>query len=138
MKKAIFIILQRKIIWLLLFFGWAVFIILSSLWPDRGEVMINETVSFRWDYLVHFISYFLLSLLFFTWRCDPHGRIKSMEFTIFLTLGLMITLLTEYIQIFIPGRSFNINDMILNAAGLITGSFTGYYILIKLIIKRFI
>jgi len=130
--------MTRKLIFGILFVIWTVLLILLSVWPYTDTTVQQDLSEFRWDYLEHFAFYFILTFLYILWRSDLNYSIRTAELIIYLFSGFIFSWLTEYGQIFIPGRSFNIIDMLFNIAGIILGIFICYYILIRLLIRNYI
>ena len=130
--------MRRKLIFCILFIIWTVLLILLSVWPYTDTTVRQELSDFRWDYLEHFTFYFILTFLYILWRRDLNYSIRTAELILFFVAGFIFCWLTEYIQIFIPGRSFNIMDMIYNIAGIFLGILICYYLLLRLFIKNYI
>lgn len=110
-----------KYFWLALFCGWSVFILVLSVIP-ANEILqkSNEEGNFRWDYLEHFVAFFLLAVIFGFWRKSTRAKNNKAIFT-FIFLGLIYACITEIVQVGIPGRSFNPVDLLFNIAGILTG-----------------
>ena len=87
------------------------------------QIMDVHVIKLRGDYFLHMLVYLpLITLIFlrfqkFKWRM------------LFFALGIAVGL--EYIQKLLPYRSFNINDLIANVAGVILG------MVVMLIIRKF-
>ena len=80
----------------------------------------------RLDYFIHFIEYFILSIFFILWRLDKKSVFKLKTFLLYIVIGLGIAFLDEFHQILIPGRAFNIIDVIFDAFGFMIGTFVMY------------
>jgi VanZ family protein len=130
--------MTRKLFFGILFATWTVMLVLLSVWPYTDTTTKQSLSEFRWDYLEHFGFYFILTFLYILWRSDLNYSIRIKELIIFLFSGFIFSCLSEYVQIFIPGRSFNIIDMLFNIAGIILGIFICYYLLIRLIVRNYI
>ena len=89
-----------------------------------NKVYISE---FRLDYLLH-------TALFLPWvfLCEisfpQKFRYKKL---IILVAGLCIAVASEYLQLFVAYRAFNINDLLYNAAGVVLGSFVWIFMPFK-------
>lgn len=71
-----------------------------------------KILEFRMDYLIHI-------LIFLPWAfLKPKSGVKPWQW---LMLGLVFAAGAEFIHYFLPYRSFNINDLIGNVAGIILG-----------------
>ncbi len=82
---------------------------------NNSESFLNNTyiVKIRLDYLGHVILF-----LPFVFLLRLASRVK---FGIACLLGIGYALFTESLQFYLPYRSFNINDMIANALGVLMG-----------------
>lgn len=80
-------------------------------------LMDNYTLDIRWDYLLHAIIYLPLPLILF----NGLRRMNSSATIWIVTISMLIPVLFEVLQMLIPYRSFNINDLIANFMGVILG-----------------
>ncbi|MFP3953966.1 MAG: VanZ family protein [Candidatus Acetothermia bacterium] len=87
---------------------------------DVGDSGFN----IRLDYLLHFLAYTALSGFFLIWRKDRW----FVSLVIIVLLGVSVAFLTEYMQHFIAGRTYNLVDFYFNLAGVLTGSVGSYVI----------
>ena len=74
----------------------------------------NYTLHIRWDYLLHALVYMPLPVLLGLWL-KKGSWIRIALFT------LPVTVLLEVLQLAIPYRFFNINDLVANCVGAIIG-----------------
>ena len=125
-----------KLIWIILLLIWAGLLFVVGVIPDTGDFIQQSTSTFRWDYLEHFTGYFILGMIFVIWRGDRSFRIQTPGLIAFMVAGLIFGWITEYIQIFIPGRSFKIIDMLYNFLGILSGTLLGYFLLVRVIIRN--
>ena len=82
------------------------------------EQSLNTTYTFhiRWDYLLHAIIYLPMPVLMgFSLREARLFWIRIIGYS------LLFTVLFETIQLAVPYRAFNINDMLANGIGVIIG-----------------
>lgn len=116
------IIIKHKKTFGLIFWLWGFIIIVLSILPNtpKLEIDLNNKI-LRLDYVIHFIVYFTLSILFLLWKADKYLKIKSNLLFYFLLGALLFAGLSEFIQTFIPGRSFNPIDFLFNTGGIILG-----------------
>jgi len=79
---------------------------------------INDSYTFhiRWDYLIH-VLISLPMFLMIGFRIRNKGR----YWVRVIAIALIITVLLEAIQLMIPYRAFNINDLLASALGLFIG-----------------
>ncbi len=104
---------------------------LISLNLNRTEKIAN--ISFRLDYLLHFLAYFALALFFILWK--HKGKKEKKFYVLLISFGIFFSIFFEIIQIFIPGRVFNPLDSLFNLIGFVV-SIAGYFILKKILIKN--
>jgi VanZ family protein len=120
--------------WLLLFL-WAaiifamssapnIFVNLPAFWYTR---IIYRKVSDSYlelyeivGVLSHFGTYMVLSALF-SWALMGHGKEKKSLLLVVFALSLLYAFYDEIFQTKIPGRGFQISDLIFNALGIVTG-----------------
>lgn len=87
----------------------------------------NYTLHIRWDYLLHAVAYLPLPLLM--WLYFEKGSFKSDQsiggqgrFLLWVVLfPLLIASFYEALQLIVPYRRFNINDMFAGSIGVIIG-----------------
>ncbi len=111
---------------------------LIPLTPISHTLNDNYTLHIRWDYLLHVMVY--LPLPFLMWlslrKDSPHetkSRLSNGRFLFWIVLvPLLVASLFEALQLIVPYRRFNINDMFASCMGAIIG-----LILIP-VFKRFI
>jgi len=127
---------HKKFIWLTLFILWTLLLIIASVYPDSNKVIINGESSFRWDYLEHFVAYFVFGGLYIVWRSNTDFIIRSIELAFLFSVTCIFSILTEYVQVMIPGRAFNIVDMLYNVGGVLTGILITYFLLIRYCLRK--
>ncbi len=104
------------------FWFWLVAIMIVSAWPNLPNPEQPETNLLRPDYLFHFGTHLVLALLFFTWKSSPDFYTRIHRPVLSFTGLLLFAACTELIQLYIPGRSFNLYDMAANSLGTVLGS----------------
>ncbi len=111
----------------LLLILWMIVIVILSIIPMNQETKIEiGGTPFRLDYLEHFGVFFILGFLYvLSSKKDLPKYINK------ISILIIYAVITEIIQLFIPGRTFNPWDLIYNILGLVVG-----YILINQIIKN--
>lgn len=100
---------------------WVILIITLAVMPDLPVPMIGgKPIPIRLDYPVHFLEHMLLAFLaiisFVTFKSE-----KRIFIITFLSLTLF-AVFDEMLHILIPFRSFELQDMALNIAGIIIGT----------------
>ena len=109
----------------ILFFLYCIALILLAILPINGESSaLNDTyiVNIRLDYFVHMLS-FLPFLPFALYVLSETFHIKGIaqKIFVFIIIGILFAITTEVIQLYLPYRTFNINDLIANTLGIILG-----------------
>ena len=128
---------HKKYIWLSMFIIWTLLIIFLSVMPNFNEVIKQNSYKFRLDYLFHFFAYFAFGSIYVFWRGNRNYEIKGVELAILIAVTISFSILTEYVQLLIPGRTFNMVDIIYNISGVICGiGFTYFYIVRYFLRKR--
>ncbi len=127
----------KKVIWLGLLIAWTLFIIYMSVRPGSGELLKKHILEMRMDYILHFGAYFTLGSLYVLWRGNRQFEIRGIELAILSATAISFSIMIEYIQLLIPGRSFNTMDMVYNVLGVVCGvGFTYFYIVRHFLRKR--
>ena len=105
-------------IYKVLFWVWFTVIIILSFLPatPKNKLEIGN-IMFRIDYIEHLIVYFLLGFLFIMYQRKNTG----MMVIFYIILGIVWASLTEAVQLFVRGRTFNPVDLIYNSAGITMG-----------------
>jgi VanZ family protein len=120
----------------LFFISWSLFIIISSSIPHLPDPKIKVPVpgaemKIRIDYLIHFLEFFILSILFIFMKVNNSAKLKFKHISCYVILGMGAAFLIELYQEFIPWRTFNIIDFIYKSLGLITGVLSVYLLRLK-------
>jgi VanZ family protein len=108
-------------IYKILFWSWIVIISLLSVWAQLPVNNIEKGYSiFRIDYMAHLIAYFLLGFFFIKGFLRNTG-INYKSAILIVGIGLIYAGLTEVVQLYVRGRTFNPLDLIYNCAGITIG-----------------
>jgi VanZ family protein len=106
----------------LLFWISFISIIGLNIFPNTNiEAISSKDFQFRLDYAIHLIAYMLVSILFLLWKNGIVKHTKFSNIALFIVSGILFSVLTEYIQKFIPGRTYNPVDLYFNIAGIVSG-----------------
>lgn len=102
-----------------LFSVYIVLIIWVSLNPSSGitRLDINES-SYRVDYLLHAIAFLVLPIIAYFSSSD--SKTRKFWWTL-ITISVVIAIGTEFLQKFVPDRTFNPLDILSNISGLFIG-----------------
>jgi VanZ family protein len=134
MRTLIYKIVQRKPLMASASLLWLLFLITLSVIPySPGNIFTGPDTTFRWDYLEHYTGYLLLGLLFILWRSDRDMSITLSVILMITAAGVLISFVLEYIQLYIPGRAFNMIDVAFNTAGLVSGVLIAYFAILKVL-----
>lgn len=101
---------------------------IATLTPGTQVPETPDVIGF--DKIVHFVLFLILTFLWNrTW--NSNGRQaqklkKSKLATNYLVFGIFFAILVEYLQQFIPDRSFDYGDMVANITGGTFGTFCFY------------
>jgi VanZ family protein len=135
MKQLLHKIVQYKLLLLCLSLAWLAFLAVLSLIPYDGTELLPETGSdFRWDYIEHFTGYLVLGGLVTLWRLNRNYTVPFWEIILVVAAGFIVSFALEYAQLFIPGRSFNVIDVVYNISGLATGIILAWVVIGRLIL----
>lgn len=127
---------HKKYIWLTGFILWTLFILLVSVIPDTTEIIQQSNGNFRLDYLEHFLAYFTFGTLYILWRGDRDFSIKVVELAVLFAVACSFSFLTEYMQLLIPGRAFNIIDVVYNLAGVLGSILIIYFYFVRYYLRK--
>jgi len=99
---------------------WILTILIVSSIPSIPVLKIHtQSKDIRLDYLIHFCEYGLLSFLALLTFAGRDFRLPARRY-LFITLGIVcFAMADELHQKLIPGRTFNLKDMISNLTGII-------------------
>ena len=104
--------MEQKRIFLFSVIGYVILMIIGGALPFIGkspQVMNN-------DKLLHFGEFFILGILLV--KTVELYKIKNYYILTFL-IAFLIVWVSEYVQLFVPSRSFSYKDMIADALGII-------------------
>jgi VanZ family protein len=72
------------------------------------------------DKIIHFMEYFILALVLF--KSLQLYKLKKINiYVLGIIIGIVFMLLSETVQLFVPGRSFSFYDMLADFMGFIIG-----------------
>jgi VanZ family protein len=130
--KLIYKLVRQKLIMAAACIFWLFCLVTFSVIPySAPENSGGSDTSFRLDYLEHFIGYFLLAILAGLWRSDKNLSLSRSTIIMIITAGLVLSFILEYIQLFVPGRAYNLMDVFINAAGLLAGTLTVRFLILQ-------
>jgi VanZ family protein len=99
---------------------WIIFIVIFSSIPSLPTMKIQTHTSvIRLDYLIHFCVYGFLAFLAYLTYSDNHFKLNLRKYIIITTVVILFAILDEFHQKLIPGRSYNVKDILSNISGII-------------------
>lgn len=103
-----------------LLIAWIIIILTVSSVPSLPTIKIDSGKSIiRLDYFIHFFEYGLLAFMAYVYFTDLRFEMSQKKYAI-VTAGLIfLSMADELHQILIPGRYFNVKDMLSNVLGII-------------------
>ena len=105
-----------------LLIAWVFIVISVSSIPSIPTLKIHtDRTEIRLDYLIHFCEYGWMAFLAFLSFSGKGFRISSGRYLIITFCLISFALADEFHQKFIPGRTYNINDILSNLVGIIAG-----------------
>jgi glycopeptide antibiotics resistance protein len=109
-------------------------LVLGSVLPLNNGTTLNNTylVELRSDYLLHAIVLLPLPVLLtlrFRNSTSIWGRV--------ILFGLLMVIFCEGVQLLIPYRTFNINDLFANGIGVLIGLIPAFFLWHHFLIKSF-
>ncbi len=109
---------------------WLIFILIALLSPG-DKIPNTPEIPFK-DKIVHFGLFFVLTFLWLRVGNKKNSKNKFIKkyFTIYLVFGVLIAILVEYLQMYVPNRSFDYYDITANMIGGAVGIIC-FYILYK-------
>lgn len=127
---------HKKLLWLILLIAWTTLIIYMSLRPGANELLKKHFFEIRMDYMLHLLAYFTFGSLYVLWRGNSNFEIKYIELAIITAAAIAFSILLEYFQLLIPGRSFNVVDMLYNTLGTVCGVGITYFYIVRHFLKN--
>jgi VanZ family protein len=129
--------MRQRLLFAILFFTWLTALLVLTYYPNLPELKIRvHHELFRLDYLGHMGFYAGLIALFLTWQAGWRARIPGRLLFWTILGGVAMGITTEFTQLAIPGRSFNLIDMACNFSGIMIGVAAVYALSWKVNVKR--
>lgn len=116
--------------------AWMTAVITVSSIPSLPTLKLEtESSVIRLDYLIHFMEYGIMLVLALMAFSDRLFGIQPRKLVI-VTAGIVLfAIVDEFHQKLIPGRSFNVKDILSNITG-ITSGVIFYLLILKMLKKR--
>jgi VanZ family protein len=101
---------------------WVLTIIIVSSVPNIPTLKIHTArAEIRLDYLMHFCEYGFLTFVTFLSFAGNEFRINYRKVILIIVCLILFAVLDELHQKLIPGRSYNIRDLMSNVTGILAG-----------------
>ncbi|MFC2111170.1 VanZ family protein [Bacteroidota bacterium] len=118
-------ILENKSLLKKLFWLWVIVIIILTAipipWLADAKIKTASGFEFRLDYFAHTGLFFILFAFYYFWKLHLTLKVNNIHFLIFVIASLIFSYLDEFVQVFIPSRTYNIVDFYYNGFGIILG-----------------
>ena len=102
--------------------AWIIIILTLSSIPTLKPLRIETPKSsIRLDYLLHFCAYGSLAFLAYLSFTERNFRMNLKKYVTITGCLILFSLLDEFHQKLIPGRTFNVKDIYSNITGIIAG-----------------
>ncbi len=105
--------------------------IINDLFDWLGMSIDQSLLSTIVRKLAHFIEFTVLGYLYFN---ISFNRNNKNNFVLAISLGIIVAIIDECIQLFVDGRAFMLTDIGIDSFGVITGSLIG--LLIYSLVKK--
>jgi len=100
---------------------WVILVIVLAIIPDLPVPMIGgKPIPLRLDYPVHFLEHLLLAFLAMVSFISAPAQKRNISLVLYALI--IFALVVEVIQVFLPFRSFELKDLGMNIAGILTGT----------------
>ncbi len=116
--------LSQKLYKLIFWAGYATTLIIAIL-PIAGDLTKIRfgygIFNIRLDHLLHLSAYFLICM-YYLWG-QHRGLILFRNYSLryFVIVTVILATVTEFVQIFVPARAFNVLDWVANVSGIAVG-----------------
>ncbi len=100
--------------------AWVIIIMTVSSIPKLPTIRIEtEKGIIRLDYFIHFCEYASLAFFAFLTFADDRLRLGAKKYALITAAVITYSVIDEFHQKLIPGRSFNVKDIYSNISGII-------------------
>jgi VanZ family protein len=106
-----------------LLIAWVLTIIILSSIPNIPTLKVHTArAEIRLDYLIHFCEYGVLTFIAFLSYAGSEFKISYKRYILITMSLILFAVLVELHQKLIPGRSYNIKDIMSNVAGIVAAT----------------
>ena len=114
--------MTRQTLYKLLFWTGYTAMFIAAFLPAGGNLSGRKLGSLiRLDYLLHFLVYLAICLYFLIGQKRDMALFTKKPLVQFILVMFFLAMITEVVQIWVPGRSFNPFDWVANVGGLVVG-----------------
>jgi VanZ family protein len=108
-----------------------------TFWFGYTAVLITSILQFSWqldkvhinllafnlrlDHLLHLAAYFLICMYFLVGQIKGFKLFENHSLGKFIAVTLLLATVTEFVQLWVPTRAFNVLDWVANVAGIVLG-----------------
>jgi VanZ family protein len=104
-----------------IFWGGYLLVLITAFIPVAGNLnrikLGRGAFEIRLDHLLHFSAYFLICIYYLVGQRMGFLLFKRNSFLKFILYTLLLATVTEFVQLWVPARAFNIFDWVANVAG---------------------
>jgi len=84
-----------------------------------NKVHVNLiTFDLRLDHLLHLTAYFLICMYYLAGRLKGFALFESNSLRKFILVTVLLGTVTEFVQLWVPERAFNVLDWVANLSGI--------------------
>ncbi len=116
--------LLQKLYKLIFWLGYAATLIIAFI-PIAGELSRirfgPKVFQIRLDHLLHITAYFLISMYYLFGQQKGLMLFHTNPLRKFIVATLVLATVTEFVQLWVPERAFNILDWVANVSGIAVG-----------------
>jgi len=101
--------------------SWLILICILTLTPGN-KLPKDPGIIPHFDKMIHLFMFFILSILWITSvAIDSQNKFIKKNILLISLIGTFLACILEYMQKYIPNRSFDFVDMLMNVAGVLLG-----------------
>jgi len=108
-----------------IFWAGYIAVLITTFIPISGSLnkvkLGPESFHIRLDQLLHFMVYFLICMYFLAGQQKGYPLFSENSLTKFTLVVFLLAIVTEWVQLFVPDRAFNVFDLISNVTGVFLG-----------------
>ena len=91
---------------------------------NLSKTRVNVLFEIRLDHLLHFGAYLLICIYYLAGKILGYRLFKTKSLLKFIIAVLILAVVTEVVQLWVPARSFNPFDLVANVVGVVFGMVT--------------